>query len=88
MRILIDLPDEDIAWLDARARETSKSRAALVREAVSAYRQRDEKVGFEKYFGLWARCGSTVDGLAYERALRDEWPDVDALTPISRSDAA
>lgn len=74
MRILIDLPDDDIAWLDMRAREGGTSRAALVRDAVAAYRRRDDKVGMEKYFGLWERYGSTVDGLAYERALRDEWP--------------
>ena len=87
MRILIDLPDESVAWLDVRARETGKSRAALVREAVAAYRQRDEKVGFEKYFGLWARHGSTVDGLAYERGLRDEWPSVDDLGQASRPES-
>ena len=30
----------------------------------------------EKYFGLWERHGSTVDGLDYERKLRDAWPSV------------
>ena len=37
-RILADLPDEDIKWLDALAAEQGKSRASILREAVSAYR--------------------------------------------------
>ena len=75
-RILADLPDEDIKWLDQLAADQGKSRAAVLREAVEAYRAESHKEGFEKYFGLWERHGSTVDGLEYERQLRDEWPDV------------
>ena len=37
-RILADLPDEDIKWLDQLAAEQGKSRAAVLREAVEAYR--------------------------------------------------
>jgi Ribbon-helix-helix protein, copG family len=37
-RILADLPDDDIKWLDARAAEQGKSRASVLREAVSAYK--------------------------------------------------
>ena len=33
-RILADLPDDDIKWLDQLAAEQGKSRAAVVREAV------------------------------------------------------
>ena len=88
-RILADLPDEDIKWLDQLASEQGKSRAAVLREAVEAYRAESRKEGFEKYFGLWERHGSTVDGLDYERQLRDEWPDVSdvALTKKKRSAA-
>ena len=88
MRTLVDLPDDDISWLDATARAEGKSRAAIVRDAVAAFRHRDEKAGMEKYFGLWQRHGSTVDGLEYERKLRDEWPFVDELRPDARPDAA
>jgi hypothetical protein len=86
-RILADLPDEDIKWLDQRAAGQGKSRAAVLREAVEAYRAESRKEGFEKYFGLWERHGSTVDGLEYERQLRDEWPDVSdvALAKKKRS---
>ena len=37
-RILADLPDEDIKWLDELAAEQGKSRASVLREAVAAYR--------------------------------------------------
>jgi Ribbon-helix-helix protein, copG family len=37
-RILADLPDEEIKRLDRIAKAQGKSRAAVVREAVSAYR--------------------------------------------------
>ena len=88
-RILADLPDEDIKWLDQLASEQGKSRAAVLREAVEAYRAESQKEGFEKYFGRWERHGSTVDGLEYERQLRDEWPDVGdvALAKKKRSAA-
>ncbi|MEO5939035.1 MAG: ribbon-helix-helix protein, CopG family [Sphingomonas sp.] len=77
MRFLADIPDDDVQWLDAVARAEGKSRAAVIRDAVTAFRHRDEKAGMEKYFGLWERHGSSVDGLDYERKLRDEWPSVD-----------
>jgi Ribbon-helix-helix protein, copG family len=87
-RILADLPDEDIKWLDQLAAEQEKSRAAVLRDAVAAFRHREEKTGIEKYFGLWERHGSTVDGLEYERSLRDEWPDTSDIVPPAKRDAA
>lgn len=42
-RILADLPDDDIKWLDARAAEQGKSRVAMLREVVEWYRGRSEK---------------------------------------------
>lgn len=38
-RILADLPDEDVKWLDRLAEEQGKSRAAVLREVVVWYRQ-------------------------------------------------
>lgn len=52
-RILVDLTEEDIKWLDARAAEQGKSRAAMLREAVSAYRSMAGEGGIERYFGAW-----------------------------------
>lgn len=88
MRFLADIPDDDVQWLDAVARAEGKSRAAVIRDAVTAFRHRDQKAGMEKYFGLWERHGSAVDGLDYERKLRDEWPSVDDRDGKKRSDAA
>ena len=41
-RILADLPDDDIKWLDRLAEEQGKSRAAVLREAVDWYRRKLE----------------------------------------------
>ena len=71
-RILADLPDEDIKWLDARAAEQGKSRAAVLREAVSAYRAEAPKDWLEVGFGAWkdrTDIGDAVDWQRRERAF-------------------
>jgi Ribbon-helix-helix protein, copG family len=78
-RFLVDVPVDDVRKLDEIAKREGKSRAAVLREAVSNYLEESRKEGFEKYFGLWERHGSTVDGLDYERELRGEWPDVSEI---------
>jgi hypothetical protein len=87
-RFLVDVPEEDVARLDAMARAEGKSRAAVLREAVASYIAAESKQGFEKYFGLWERHGSTVDGLDYERQLRGEWPGVADLSPPKKKSTA
>ena len=72
-RILADLPDDDIAWLDARASEQGKSRASVLREAVEAYRTAAPDNWLEAGFGLWARHGIAIDPKEYERQRRAEW---------------
>lgn len=72
-RILADLPDDDIKWLDQRAAEQGKSRASVLREAVAAYRAEAPKDGLEAGFGLWARHGITIDPEEYDRQRRAEW---------------
>jgi len=52
-RILVDLPDEDIRWLDRLAEEQGKSRAALLREAVGAFRGGRSVHWIDRGFGLW-----------------------------------
>lgn len=73
MRILADLSDDDISWLDRKAAETGKSRAALVREAVAGYRARTSDDDLDRFFGLWKDRADVGDGLDYERRLRSEW---------------
>lgn len=63
-RILADFPDEDIKWLDRIAEEQGKSRAAVLRDAVTAFRGKAASNGIEQYFGLWASDddGDVADG--------------------------
>jgi hypothetical protein len=72
-RILADLPDDDIEWLDRLAAEQGKSRASVLREAVSAYRSEVPNDWIEAGFGLWARNGIAIDPVDYERQRRAEW---------------
>lgn len=75
-RILADLPEADIKRLDSLAREQGKSRAAVLREAVSAYvpqPAQDDVSWMEKGFGLWARHGIEHDPREYDRKRRAEW---------------
>lgn len=88
-RFLVDIPEEDVARLDAMAKAEGKSRAAILREAVADYIAAESRQGFEKYFGLWERHGSTIDGLEYEERLRGEWPDAPApFAPKNKRSAA
>ena len=41
-RILADLPDDEVKWLDAQATEQGKSRASVLRAVVRWYRQHCE----------------------------------------------
>ena len=75
-RILADLSDDDIKWLDARAAEQGKSRASVLREAVSSYKAQSgstDKDWLEKGFGLWVRHGIEHDPHEYDRKRRAEW---------------
>ena len=75
-RILADLPDEDIKWLDQLAAEQGKSRAAILREAVVAYKPEianDDTSWIDQGFGLWARHGAAYDPHEYDRKRRAEW---------------
>ena len=75
-RILADLPDDAIKWLDQLAAEQGKSRAAVVREAVSAYKSQASVAGdkgwIERWAGLWADRDDIPDGVEYQRAIRED----------------
>lgn len=72
-RFLVDVPADDVRKLDEIAKRDGKSRAAVLREAVSEYLDAGRKEGCEKYFGLWARHGIEIDPVEYERKRRAEW---------------
>lgn len=72
-RILADLPDEDIKWLDARAAEQGKSRASVLREAVSAYKAQSPEGGLdwlETGFGAWKDRDDIGDAVEWQRRER------------------
>jgi predicted transcriptional regulator len=69
-RILADLPDEDIKWLDQLAAEQGKSRAAVLREAVAAYRPRSSLDWLEIGFGAWKDRTDIGDAVEWQRRER------------------
>lgn len=75
-RILADLPDEDIKWLDARAAEQGQSRASILREAVRAYKAQASALGNKDWIsrgaGLWKGRGEIPDGVEYQVAMRED----------------
>lgn len=76
VRILTDLPDEAIKWLDRLAAERGNSRASVLREAAAPYRPQiatDNTSWIDKGFGLWARHGVHYDPYEYDRKRRAEW---------------
>jgi hypothetical protein len=73
MRVLIDLPANQIDDL-ARLCQTEKiSRAELVRRAVSRYLA-ENKPASSNAFGLWRKQGlDRPDGLVWQEQVRSEW---------------
>jgi len=69
MRFLADIPDDDVQWLDRRAADEGKSRAALLREAVAAFRAESGE-GIERYFGMWKDRSDLGDAVEEQRQLR------------------
>lgn len=52
-RILADLSEDDVKWLDQLAAAEGKSRAAVLRDAVSSYRAGVQSGAIERFFGIW-----------------------------------
>lgn len=73
MRTVIDVPDEVIQSLDRVSDAEKRSRAALIREAITEYLRLKSVPPAEAAFGLWKQRGS--DGLRYQTDIRDEWED-------------
>lgn len=75
-KTLINLDDEDKAWLDLEARQRRLPMTELVRQAVRSFRLREQSRGrpalaeaLANTAGLWRRG----DALAWQQRLRDEW---------------
>ena len=74
MRVLADIPDEDLKKLDALAAREKRSRAATIREAVRLYlvQKSDDQSWIERWAGLWADRDDIPDGVEYQRAMRED----------------
>lgn len=71
MRILIDLPKDQLNELARLGAAKKRSRAAIVREAVAEYLKGRRSTGTDEAFGLWGN--RKIDGLKYQEKLRREW---------------
>ncbi|MEO6091551.1 MAG: CopG family transcriptional regulator [Novosphingobium sp.] len=76
-RILADIPDDDIRWLDERAAEQGKSRASVLREAVAIYRAEARPSGdmawLDVGFGAWKDRTDIGDSVEWQRRERASW---------------
>ena len=75
-RILADLPDEEIKRLDRIAAEQGKSRASVLREAVSAYRVEPDVTDLswiDAGFGAWKGRMDIGDSVEWQRRERASW---------------
>jgi predicted transcriptional regulator len=76
MRILVDIPDEDLTRLDKLPKARRLSRAQLVRTAISDYLHSQSDNLITPAFGLRVRHKkrrtAPEDGLAYQRRMRNE----------------
>jgi metal-responsive CopG/Arc/MetJ family transcriptional regulator len=71
MRILVDMPDNQVKELVRLSAATKRPRAAIIREAVTAYLARNQVDPRRKAFGIWRDLN--IDSVEYQRKLRDEW---------------
>lgn len=76
-RILADLPDEDIKWLDETAVALGRSRESLIGEAVSFFRGNPDadknREWLEAGFGLWKDRTDIGDAVEWQRRERASW---------------
>jgi len=70
MRVLIEIPDRQLAALAAICTSEKASRSEIIRRAISFYTEQAAPAPAE-VFGLWRN--SPVDGLVYQERLRSEW---------------
>lgn len=76
-RILADLPPEDIEWLDSHAAGQGKSRASVLREAVSVYKAQTPTTQnldwLDQAFGIWKDRTDIGDSVEWQRRERASW---------------
>ncbi len=72
MRILTEIPDDDVEKLDALAARRKSSRAAAIREAVKLYlvQNADTMSWIARGAGYWKDRDDIADGVEHQRVLR------------------
>ncbi len=60
MRTLVDIPEKQLKALTRLSKSKKRSRAAIIREAVSAYLEKEKPNAIDAAFGLWG--DRAVDG--------------------------
>jgi predicted transcriptional regulator len=81
MRILTEIPDEDVKELDALASRRKSSRAAAIRDAVKLYlvHNADNNDWIQRGAGLWKDKTDIGDAVEYQRAMREDRTTHDEL---------
>jgi predicted transcriptional regulator len=74
MRILTEIPDDDVKELDALASKKKSSRAAAIRDAVKLYlvQNADNNDWIQRGAGLWKDKTDIGDAVEYQRAMRED----------------
>jgi hypothetical protein len=74
MRILTDIPDDDLEKLDALAAKEKRSRAATIRDAVKLYlvQKSDNQDWIERGYGYWADRDDIPDGVGISAGMRED----------------
>lgn len=73
MRTLVDIPEEDIAGLDALAAKSKRSRAAAIREAVKLYLASNlNNDWIRSGAGYWKGRTDIGDAVEYQRTMRED----------------
>ncbi len=80
-RILADIPEDDLAKLDAVAARDKRSRASAIREAVKMYlvQNANNEDWIERGFGYWADRADISDGVEYQRVMRENRTPIEDL---------
>jgi hypothetical protein len=71
MRTIIEIPQPQLDALDGLCRLEGISRAEAIRRAIARLVHETRPTTGNPAFGLWRN--RPVDGLDYQRRLRDEW---------------
>lgn len=82
MRTIIEVPQQQLDALDVICRTEDISRAEAIRRAITRMVGETRHTLVTPAFGVWR--DRPVDGLGYERRLRDEWEASPHKTPRER----